>query len=785
MSRGVLGLVVRSEIRRSWRSMLGLALIVAVVGTVVLATAAGARRTASTLDRAEAATGARDLRIQVDEPDAEDQLARAVADRPEVAAAASVSIVPVDGGGEFDLVLIGDPDGVLSRDIDRPLRIRGRLPAADAPDEVTLNETAAHDLGLDLGDDLHLGTFSQEDLDALLQEGTFNGFNGTPLDLRVVGVMEALDGLQGGVVFAGPVAQVGPAFFTAHEEVAGFPPVFTVRFDDALDQDDQEALVDEISGDLPVSTEWAEEAYGGSVRRSIGALTVGLVVFTVVAGLAGLMTVGQAVSRQVRASGSEAEGLRRLGLERRSRAMATAVPVTLAIAAGAVVGAAGSVLASPLFPIGLARQVEPDPGIHVDPLVLLVGTVVLGLAASAVALWRSRDQSAAVEEKVPFSAALIQPLLPRVVPLIGVRMALEPGRGRGAVPVRSAVVGAALGALGIVAVGVVSVSLTHLVHEPSQWGWTWSSAPDAEDPDALAADLAEDDRLDAVGLLDKATVQLDGTDVAGFALEVPRGDMALALGDGRAPSAPGEVAIGERTADRLGVGIGDHVEAQTPHDGTVELEVVGEVVLPIIDNTSPGEGALLTPEGLEAARGSDGFKSLLVDYPDDADVGALEDALAEDYGLSFSAYSRPTLPGDVANVNGLRTLTLVLGGFFAALAVVALAHVLTISSRRRRGDFAVLRAFGFRRREVRRSVAVQAVVTVLVGTVVGVPLGLAVGRLVWRLMVGDLGVLDDPSAPWPLLIAVLPALVVAALVVAALPAWAAARRRPAELLRAE
>ena len=143
------------------------------------------------------------------------------------------------------------------------------------------------------------------------------------------------------------------------------------------------------------------------------------------------------------------------------------------------------------------------------------------------------------------------------------------------------------------------------------------------------------------------------------------------------------------------------------------------------------------------------------------------------------------MPGDVANVGGLRTLIVVLGGFFVALAIVALAHVLLLSSRRRGTDFAVLRAFGFRRRQVRRTVAVQSLVTVAVAAVVGVPVGWATGRIVWRLMVGDLGVVDEPTAPWALLVAFLPALVVVTLLVAAVPAWATARRRPVDALRAE
>ena len=788
MSRGVVRLLIRSELRRSWRSLLGLALIVAVVGTVVLAAAAGARRTSTALDRAQATTQARDLRIQVDDNGAVPRVSDAVAESPEVAAMAVVGIFPVDAGGDFDLALFGDPDGALGQTIDRPIAVDGRLPAAGAADEVTLNAAAASDLGVGVGDPLPIETFDAEDLELLVTEGQFNGFNGPHLDLRVVGVMRTLDDLQGGATFAGPLGLVGPTFFREHADVAGFPPVLAIRLGDPdLGTAAIEAQARELAGDADISTELSEDAYGASIRRAVRVLSLGLVVFSLVAGLAGLVTVGQAVSRQVQGASIEAEGLRRLGMDRRTRTLALAIPVTAAVAVGVVAGGIGSILASPLFPIGVARDVETDPGLRVDLPVVLLGALVLGLIAVAVAFWRSRPRpSAEPERAVPFSAALMRPILPSVVPLVGARLALEPGRGRRSVPVRSAVIGAALGAIGVVAVGVVSASLTELVDAPERWGWTWSTTPDVEDAEGLRDVLAEDERLDGVAWLNKATVVLDEADTPGFALDVVRGDVGMVLQTGRAPVAADEVALGLRTADDLGVEVGDHLAARrSDGPGTVELEVVGEAVFPIIDNASPGEGALLTPEGLEATNRTDGFRSLLLDYPDGADVAALEADLSEDYGLSFSAYSRPTLPGEVANVGGLRTLTVVLGGFFVALGVVALAHVLLLSSRRRRTDFAVLRAFGFRRRQVRRTVAVQALVTVAVGTVVGVPIGWATGRVVWRLMVGDLGVVDDPSAPWGLLVAFIPVVAAVALLVAVLPAWNTARRIPADALRAE
>jgi hypothetical protein len=373
----------------------------------------------------------------------------------------------------------------------------------------------------------------------------------------------------------------------------------------------------------------------------------------------------------------------------------------------------------------------------------------------------------------------------RAVPLIGARLALEPGHGRRAVPVRSAVAGIAIGVFGIVGVGVVADSLRTLVDEPPHWGWTWSSSPDMEDADRVRAEMPDDERLAGAAFLDQAYVDLGEAEATGFAVEPLRGEIGLAVRSGRLPAAPNEVALGHRTAELLDVGVGDTVRARTPDDDETALTVVGEAVFPINDNASPGEGALLTPAGLDQVRGSDGFASLLLEYPPGADAEQLERELGEDYGLFFSAYSRPSLPGDVSNLGGARGVTVALGAFFAVLAVVGLAHVLALSSRRRRVDFAVLRALGFHRGQVRRAVVVQALVITAIGLTVGVPVGLVAGRVSWRLMVASVGVIDDPTAPWGLLLLALPMVLVVVVAVAAGPAWASARRRPAAALRAE
>src|SRR5208282_4380333 len=61
-----------------------------------------------------------------------------------------------------------------------------------------------------------------------------------------------------------------------------------------------------------------------------------------------------------------------------------------------------------------------------------------------------------------------------VAGVVGVRFALEPGRGRTAVPVRSALLGTVLAVALVVTTLTFASSLNTLVSHPALYGWNWS-----------------------------------------------------------------------------------------------------------------------------------------------------------------------------------------------------------------------------------------------------------------------------------------------------------------------
>ena len=82
----------------------------------------------------------------------------------------------------------------------------------------------------------------------------------------------------------------------------------------------------------------------------------------------------------------------------------------------------------------------------------------------------------------------------------------------------------------------------------------------------------------------------------------------------------------------------------------------------------------------------------------------------------------------------------VLALVLSVLLLVGCAFLLTLSVRAQRRDFAILRALGARRRQLRAVVHWEATLVVLAILVVGVPVGVALGRLIVRELTGRLGI---------------------------------------------
>jgi len=197
------------------------------------------------------------------------------------------------------------------------------------------------------------------------------------------------------------------------------------------------------------------EQFRDPARRVTGYEAACLLAFALAALVAAFFLVGQSMARYTSATVTDLQVLQAVGMTPRQAVASAAVSPFLAAAAGATLGVAGAIVASRWMPIGAASLVEPRPGVDADWLVLGTGWAVAPLlvlagsaAAAATALAASRRQT--VPRRSAVAAALAGAGLP-VSAVIGARFALEPGRGRSAVPVRSAQLGMVAGVLGVLA----------------------------------------------------------------------------------------------------------------------------------------------------------------------------------------------------------------------------------------------------------------------------------------------------------------------------------------------
>jgi ABC-type antimicrobial peptide transport system permease subunit len=767
--------------------MMLLGVLVAIVSSVAMAAATGASRTASSLDRLLAASDASDVEMFVFTADVATELGRSLATVDGVAAIglghAFLAGVPTT----VDFAIVSSPDGSLMNRIGRPRLLRGRMPEATVDDEIVLNELAASDLGLDVGDHLIAPMGAPDLFDFLATGGPFPGFNGPRFELEVVGIIRMPDDLLGDKTSAGPFALASPAFDRAVAGRVAVSTIVTVSIDDPAAIDDVRAIAQSYAQSYPTDITTSDQKYA-DVQAAIDVLFIGLIVFAIVATIAGLVSVGQTIKRQVAASADAASIGRALGLTSNEQAWSIAAAPLIGTVVGALFGAVLAVLASPFFPLSVAGRAEPNPGVSLNLAVLAVGVLTAGVGFGSWGFYTARREvDHRPSKSQPASSALSRVARSAPVVQIGLSRALRPAGQSSAA--RAALLGAGFAVAGVAAGLVVGSTLDDAIATPERWGWTWSTRPDVNDEallDQALAELAVDPNIVAMARLDRGNVILAGQQIYAFAIEARHGSLTIALADGRLPVSASEVALGAGTMQDLNAEIGEIVRATDPTGVELALLVVGEVALPVIDNAVPGDGAAFTTDGLVLLATDPPEQSLLLHYADDADRTALHRRLLDDYQIDADiVYARPHPPQRLTNLHEVVSLLPALSVFLGTIGLLGLLHTLVVSARSGRREFGVLSALGLRRSQLRGVVISQAAVIVAAGLVVGVPIGVAAGRLIWSAMVAEVGMLGGSSTPWVEIGAVAALSLAIAVAVAVAIGQQFAHVRPAENLRAE
>ena len=121
-------------------------------------------------------------------------------------------------------------------------------------------------------------------------------------------------------------------------------------------------------------------------NSAISVLTVALWVFAAVAALAGAVAIGIVLTREIACGPVRAVCIPGVGADAGSTTGNVRAAALAIAGGGAVLAVVGGIAASPLFPIGVARRADPDPGFHVDWPVLGLTIVAVGVVVFAIAM---------------------------------------------------------------------------------------------------------------------------------------------------------------------------------------------------------------------------------------------------------------------------------------------------------------------------------------------------------------------------------------------------------------
>ncbi len=802
---------VRSELRTRWRSVVALTLVVGVVGGASLAAAAGARRTDTAYARFFTASGGVDAFVNscpgFGIPDVD--LDR-VAALPQVErwglAWSPLGIAYTTGGRplwfahrSMDASMIALVGGSSSMRYGRLLA--GRYVDPSDPAEAVIGYRGRQDPAVRVGNTIDLRLVRADaSHDDLLGDVPPDRAFLPPIPVRIVGLVMTVGELNGDSADV----YLTPAFARTHqaEALACQGGAFALKGGSSA----LPAFTRAVQAIQPGAFLVSQEDEGNTVNRSARLLATILWLFAAIAAALGIVVTAQGLSRQAFFEGQENPKLRALGMSRTQLFAGTLIRASLVGVSGAALAVAVAMLASPLFPTGIARVAEPDPGIRSDPLVLAGGGLAILLGVLIVAVlpaWRAarvRGDAAGLadtagSDRTSRTAEALARSGAPVSAVTGVRMALEQGHGSTAVPVRSAMAGMTFAVVALTGGAIFASSFSHLVTTPRLYGVTY----DVVGANPFAPDFAKDvtpailaDRRISAASFGNVTQTLPlrhgslgrSTNVWGF--DAIRGSLHPPVLEGRWPRLASEIALGGTTMHQLGTHVG--ADIAVAGTGPATVRVVGRAVFQ--DNgfgSGLGEGAGMTLAGLRRFVPDAAANVFVMQVRHSSDAAGVVTTLRpvfQPFGAQLVA-GAGDLGTSLENLKRVRRLPTLLAGLLALAGLAGLVHALVTSVRRRQRDLAVLKTLGFSKGQVRATVAWQATTLATVAVAIGVPVGIVLGRWGWLLFADRLGVVPETSFGISMIALLVPATLVLANLIAAAPAGMAARTKPALVLRSE
>ena len=710
--------------------------------------------------------------------------------------------------------------------MDRLSVVQGRLADPGRADEINMSSEVAPLVGWHVGQRIRMGIYTN-DQTYLPAFGTAKVKPTRVQTVTVVGlVVEPHQIIEDDVDNSQSLAFFTPAFTSGLLKCCANYAETSVQVSPGPGHSD--AVAAAIARLVPVAPyPGTVAALSGKAERALRPESIALAVFGGIAALAALLIGIQLIGRQLRAERAAAEVLRALGSGPGTALGPGMIGATLASAAGAVIAVVVAVALSPLAPIGPVRPFYPR-GPSWDWTVLSAGLLVLILvpvAAASLISFRSAPHRVARRPPTVGAGAAVARAAAAGLPapaVTGIHFALEPG-ATDAVPIRSAILGAALAVIVLISTVTFGASLDSLVSHPPLYGWNWDYAlvaggASGNMPAAAATRLLDSDHyVTAWSAAYFGTVTIDGQ-VVPIVSEDPGATVQPPVLSGHDLQSEDQIVLGAVTLAALHKQVGDTVEVTQGFIHATRLRIVGTASLPTMSggqviHLEMGTGALLATDlipagdlnpfndpqpGPEVALlrvqggvppGSvppEGGAGPPVTTGDAAVRSLVKIGQELTNNFNFGVYVSNVLrPAEIVNYRTLGTTPAVLGGALAVGAVSALALTLVASVRRRRRELALLKTLGFTGRQLAWTVAWQSTVAVGLGTVLGLPLGVVLGRSLWDFFAEDIHAVPRPTVPgWYLALIGVGSLILAN-AVATVPGRMAARTPTGLLLRSE
>ena len=211
---------------------------------------------------------------------------------------------------------------------------------------------------------------------------------------------------------------------------------------------------------------------------------------------------------------------------------------------------------------------------------------------------------------------------------------------------------------------------------------------------------------------------------------------------GRPPRTGSEIALGTSTLRQIGRHLGQTVTV-TVDRRQLRARIVGRAVFPnfgqgSLTPTDLGQGALTTAAVLKPPPYvPPGYQFVLLSFTPGPHQAANIAGFQRSMTRFCQTARRSTCvvigqrPNGITNYASIDRTPAILAALLAVLGIAALGQFIVLSGRRRRRDFAILKALGMFRRQVSAITAWQASTLTGLALLAGLPLGIAAGR--WKL----------------------------------------------------